>query len=50
LENDYIFNGHLEYFLEIWGIVGTFGTFFPVLVSCTKTNLAALLTIAQDND
>jgi hypothetical protein len=43
LENVYIFYGHLEYFMEIlryfmtvWNILNSFGTF------CTNTNLATL--------
>jgi hypothetical protein len=30
----------LKYFMTIWYILCSFGSFFPVLVSCTKTNLA----------
>jgi hypothetical protein len=44
------FNGHLEYFTEIWDILLPFGTlcvhlvhFFTVLVSWTKKNLATLV-------
>jgi hypothetical protein len=37
-----IFYGHLRYFITIWCILCSFGTFFPVLVSCTKKNLATL--------
>jgi hypothetical protein len=39
----------LEYFTDIWDILGTFSTFcvhlvhFSVLVSCTKKNLASLI-------
>jgi hypothetical protein len=29
LENVDIFYGHLEYFMTIWHIVCSFGTFFP---------------------
>jgi hypothetical protein len=43
LENIDIFSGHLEYFYRHLGyfmitgyILCSFGTFFPVLVSCTK--------------
>jgi hypothetical protein len=49
LENVVIFYVHLEYFTDIWYIVWlfgkflcSFGTFFPVLVSLTKKNLATL--------
>jgi hypothetical protein len=35
-----IFYGHLGYFMTIWHIVCSF---FPVLVSCTKKNLATLV-------
>jgi hypothetical protein len=52
LENVDIFYGQLEYFTDIWDVSGSLGTFcvhlvhfFPVLVSCTKENLAILLTI-----
>jgi hypothetical protein len=41
-----IFCGHLEYLTAIWYILWPFGTFcghFPVLVCCTKKNLATLL-------
>jgi hypothetical protein len=44
----------MEYFTDIWNILGpfgtfcvTFGTFFPVSVSCTKKNLATLVTIGS---
>jgi hypothetical protein len=49
LENVEIFYGHLEYFVDIWEILWTFGTFcvdsvfFSVLVSRTNKNLATLL-------
>jgi hypothetical protein len=46
----YVFYGHLENFTDIWDIFMTiwyilysFGTFFPVLVSWTKKNLATLI-------
>jgi hypothetical protein len=48
-----IFHGHLEYFMEIRDILWSFGTFcvhlvlFPGLVSCTKKDLAALVSIAS---
>jgi hypothetical protein len=53
--NVYKFYGHLEYFMKIWDILHitiryilhSFGTFFPVLVSCTKKNLATLLRIPR---
>jgi hypothetical protein len=32
-----------EYFMDIWDSLLPFGTFFPVLVSCTKKNLATLI-------
>jgi hypothetical protein len=31
------------HFIVIWYILGSFGIFFPVLISCTKKNLATLL-------
>jgi hypothetical protein len=34
--------GHLGYFITIWYFLCSFGTFLPVLVSCTKKNLATL--------
>jgi hypothetical protein len=44
-----IFYGHFVYFTAKWYILWPFGTlcdhlvyFFPVLVSCTETNLATL--------
>jgi hypothetical protein len=50
LENSDVFHGHLEFFTDTWGyfmtiwyILCLFGTFFPVLVSSTKKNLATLV-------
>jgi hypothetical protein len=50
LENVDIFYSHLDYvmnilgyFMNIWHVVFSFGAFFPVLVSCTKKNLATLV-------
>jgi hypothetical protein len=37
------FYGHLVYFTTIWYILWPFGTLFPLLVCCTKKNLATLL-------
>jgi hypothetical protein len=37
-----LFNSHLVYFTAIWSILRPFGLFFPVLVCCTKKNLATL--------
>jgi hypothetical protein len=37
-----IFYRHLVYFTAIWYTLWTFGMFFPVLVCCTKKNLASL--------
>jgi hypothetical protein len=37
-----IFCGHLRYFLTIWYILCSFGTFLSVLVSWTNKNLATL--------
>jgi hypothetical protein len=34
--------GHLVYFVAIWYILRSFGMIFPILVSCTKKNLATL--------
>jgi hypothetical protein len=33
---------HLGYFMNIWYTFGSFGTFFPDLVSCAMKNLATL--------
>jgi hypothetical protein len=38
-----ILYGHLGSFMTIWHILCSFGTFFPVLVLCTKKNLATLI-------
>jgi hypothetical protein len=38
-----LFYGNLVYFVVIWSILWPFGIFFPVLVCCTKKNLATLL-------
>jgi hypothetical protein len=38
-----LFYGHLIYFMFIWYILCLFGIFFPLLVYCTKKNLATLL-------
>jgi hypothetical protein len=38
-----LFYGHWKYFMAIWYILWSFGIFVPVLVSCTKKNLATLL-------
>jgi hypothetical protein len=32
--------------MAIWYILWSFGTFFPVLVFCTKKNLATLFPVA----
>jgi hypothetical protein len=40
---EYVFYGHLGYFMTIWYNMCSFATFFPVLVSCTKKNLATLV-------
>jgi hypothetical protein len=39
---EYILYGHLGYFTTIWYILCSYGTFFPVLVSCITKNLATL--------
>jgi hypothetical protein len=36
------FSCHLTYFMAIWYIFPSFGTFLPVLVCCTDKNLATL--------
>jgi hypothetical protein len=35
--------GHFVYFMTFWYIVWSLGIFFPVLVCCTKKNLATLV-------
>jgi hypothetical protein len=47
-----IFYDHLEHFVFIWYILCSFGTFcvhlvhfVPVLVSCTKKNMATLVVV-----
>jgi hypothetical protein len=42
MEDIGIFYGHLVYFVAIWYILCLFGINFPVLVFCTKKNLATL--------
>jgi hypothetical protein len=42
-----VFFGDLGYFMTICYVLYSFGTFFPVWVSCTKKNLATLFTIAH---
>jgi hypothetical protein len=44
-----ILYGHLAYFMDIWYILWSFGIcIFPVLVFCTKENLA-LLPIGENS-
>jgi hypothetical protein len=43
MKNAGIFNSHLVYLTAIWYILWLFGTFFPVLVCCTKKYLVTLL-------
>jgi hypothetical protein len=38
-------HSHWVYFEAVWYILWPFGIFFPVLVHCTKRNLATLLKI-----
>jgi hypothetical protein len=38
-----LFYGLSVYFVAIWNILWLFGIYFPVLVCCTKKNLATLL-------
>jgi hypothetical protein len=47
MQNADIFYGHLEYLTDIWDILWPFGTFFPVLVSRTKKNLATLVQLKR---
>jgi hypothetical protein len=37
-----VFCGHLRYCMTNWFILCSFGTFFPIWVSCSKKNLASL--------
>jgi hypothetical protein len=39
-----IFYSHVVYFVDIWCILWLFGIFCPVLVRCTKKNLATLVS------
>jgi hypothetical protein len=39
-----IFYGHLVHFMDFWYGWWLFGMFFPVLVFCTKKNLATLVS------
>jgi hypothetical protein len=39
-----VYSLHLAHFVAIWYILRLFGTFYPILVSCTKKNLATLLS------
>jgi hypothetical protein len=43
LENVDIFVSHFGYFMTIWYVLYSIVTFIPLLVSCTKTNLATLM-------
>jgi hypothetical protein len=45
-----LFYRHLGYFMTLWYILCSFGTFFPVLVSCTEKNLATLLHCETQDD
>jgi hypothetical protein len=40
----------LVYFLTIWYVCGLFGTFSPILVSCTKKNLATFFAIGANGN
>jgi hypothetical protein len=42
-----LFNCNWKYFMAIWYILWSFGIFFPVLVFCTKKNLATLFQTQQ---
>jgi hypothetical protein len=46
IDNVGILCGHFEYFKTIWYISWPFGIFSPVLVCCTKKNLATLIRSA----
>jgi hypothetical protein len=42
-----IFSGNLVYFMVLWYILWSFGIFFPVLVCCTKKNMATLISCPE---
>jgi hypothetical protein len=42
-----LFCGHLVYFVAIWYILWLLGILFPVLMCCTKKNLATLIYAAN---
>jgi hypothetical protein len=48
MENLGIFYDHLVYFTAIGNVLWPFGIFSPVLLFCTKKNLATLNQILQD--
>jgi hypothetical protein len=56
LENVDTFYGHLGYFTDIWDIYDHLAHFvfiwyiFPVLVSCTKKNLATLREASEEKN
>jgi hypothetical protein len=41
-----LFYGHFAYFVDIWYILWLIAVLLPVLVRCTKENLATLLLLA----
>jgi hypothetical protein len=43
-----IFFCHLMNFMGIWYILRSFGVFFPVLVRCTKKNLATMDNVRNE--
>jgi hypothetical protein len=47
LQTFWIFYRHFGYFITIWYILCSSGTFFTALVSCTKKNLATLILILE---
>jgi hypothetical protein len=44
------FYGLLLYFMDIWYSSLQFGNYFPVLVFCTKKNLATLVQVGTQMD
>jgi hypothetical protein len=43
-----VFYGHWKYFMAIWFILWSFDIFLPVLIFCTKKNLATLISVTPE--
>jgi hypothetical protein len=48
MENFGIFCGHFGIFRAIWCILCSFGIYFPILVYCTRKNLATVFAGAAE--